>query len=167
MISAVPRILFIRLKLGTLWSKSSAYAAFPTRGAPKTTVRILTSDGNFRAIDNASSSANAPPSECPTWFFRNRSFTLNSFKCSGYQKIKIILQRWCSSCSSQPWAFRLRWWCPEQWPHVHRETQSVPLLPTLHQETAMYPIRPIWHWHRSKTQHWRDTRSSKSRDYYY
>lgn len=58
-------LLLIRVKLGTLESKSCAKGALPTRGVPYVTPLTWIVDGRFSVKNNASSSANAPPSECP------------------------------------------------------------------------------------------------------
>lgn len=60
-------LLLIRVKSGTLKSKSCAKGALPTRGVPYVTPLTLIVDGRFSVKNNASSSANAPPSECPIW----------------------------------------------------------------------------------------------------
>lgn len=49
----------------TLESSRAANAGFPTRGVPYVTAFTWTLDGKLRVINSESSSASAPPSECP------------------------------------------------------------------------------------------------------
>jgi hypothetical protein len=48
-------------------SKNDTKASFPTRGVPKVTDLTTLPAGKFSLRKSVSSSASAPPSECPTY----------------------------------------------------------------------------------------------------